>query len=171
MIEQALYGSKQGQGYGFLARSPGILDDWLPDAERLCTGFGEPPAGISCSGCLFAAPLNKQQVAIVQVADQGLDETGRPGSLAFHLLVLPRSLYRELGGDPFLIAEAFPPSWHARGELPSLSWTASPPSPRSVEQLHKVLNVEVSPTLLGSVQVLLDGGRVVFQRPAPDPLP
>jgi hypothetical protein len=107
-------------------------------------------------------------VAVVHVSDRGVDETGRPSSLGFHLLVLPRSLYYHLGGDPFAIAEAFPPSWQARGELPSLSWTAPPPSPRTVEQLRLVLNVDSSPTLLGAVQGLLDGGRVVFERPAPE---
>src|SRR5437660_5958251 len=104
MIEQALYGSQDAGGYRFLARSAGFLDDWLPAAERLCTGFGERPAGVACPACLFALPLDMQHVAVVQVADRGADDAGRPGTLGFYLLILPLAAYTNLGGDPFLIA-------------------------------------------------------------------
>src|SRR6266566_1442206 len=97
-IEQAIYGSQGPGGYRFLARSPGFLDDWLPEAERLCTGFGERPAGASCRGCVFARPFGPGHVAVVQVADQGRDDAGRPGALGFRLLILPRPLYEDLGG-------------------------------------------------------------------------
>ncbi len=116
MIEQAIYGCQDAGGYRFLGRSAGFSDEWLPEAERLCTGFGERPAGVSCPSCVFATPLGTGHVAVVQVADQGADDAGRPGALGFRLLVLPRALYGDLGGDPFRIAEEFPPSWEARGE-------------------------------------------------------
>jgi hypothetical protein len=167
-IEQAIYGSQDGGGYRFLARSGGFLDDWLAEAERLCTGFGERPAGVACPECVFARPLGPRHVAVVQVADQGADDAGRPGALGFRLLVLPRALYAGLGGDPFFIAGQFPPEWRARGELPALEWTAGPPAPRTVEELRKVLDVPNSATLLGGVQALLDGGRLVFERSGPD---
>src|SRR5690349_6644348 len=48
VIEQAVYGSEGAGGYHFLARSSGFRDDWLPEAERLCTAFGERPAGVAC---------------------------------------------------------------------------------------------------------------------------
>ena len=35
------HGSQGAGGYRFLARSPGFRDEWLAEAERLCTGFGE----------------------------------------------------------------------------------------------------------------------------------
>src|SRR5204863_8615879 len=89
-IEQAIYGSQATGGYRFLARSPGFLAEWLPEAERLCTGFGERPAGVACPGCVFAQSFGKRHVAIVQVADQRADDAGRPAARAFHLLVLPR---------------------------------------------------------------------------------
>jgi hypothetical protein len=168
LVEQAIYGSQDAAGYRFLARSPGFRDEWLPEAERLCMGFGERPAGIACPVCLFVQPFGRHHIAIVQVAEQGQDDTGRPGTLGFHLLVLPRTLYLDLGGDPFAIAENLPPPWRARGELPSLPWTAEAPPRRTVNQLAKVLDVPESPTLLGAVQVLLDGGRVAFERPQPD---
>ena len=168
MIEQALYGGQDAGGYRFLARSPGFRDEWLAEAERLCTGFGERPAGVACPGCVLARPFGRQHVAVVQVADQGQDDAGRPGALAFHLLILPRVHYVELGGDPFFIAEHFPPDWQGRGEMPSLTWTAGPAARRDVTMLQKTLNVPQSATLLGGVQILLDGGRLVFERSSPD---
>jgi hypothetical protein len=168
MIEQAIYGGQDAGGYRFLARSAGFHDDWLAEAEQLCVGFGERPAGVACPGCVFARPFGRRHVAIVQAADQGQDDAGRPGALAFYLLIFPRQLYHELGGDPFFLAEQFPPPWQARGELPPLTWTAGPPPARTVEMLQKVLNVPYSATLLGGVQALLDGGRLVFERTAPD---
>ncbi len=168
MIEQAIYGCQGAGGYRFLGRSAGFRDEWLPEAEQLCTGFGERPAGVSCPSCVFAQPLGPRHVAVVQVADQGQDDTGRPGALGFRLLVLPRPLYADLGGDPFLVAAEFPPPWEARGDLPALEWKAGPPPRRTVADLRRVLDVPNSPTLLGGVQALLDGGRLVFERTGPD---
>jgi hypothetical protein len=168
VIQQAVYGSVDAGGYRFLARSPGFGDVWLAEAERLCTSFGERPAGVSCPACVFARPFLAGFVAVVQAADQGSDDAGRPGALAFRILVVPAVLYRDLGGDPFFIADAFPPPWQARGDLPELTWTADPAPPRTVAELRGVIDVPSSPTLLGGVQALLDGGRLAFERPAPD---
>jgi hypothetical protein len=168
VIEQAIYGSQGAGGYRFLARSPGFREEWLGEAERLCTGFGERPAGVSCPGCVFARPFDRDRVAVVQVADQGADDAGRPGALGFRLLVLPKRLYQDVGGDPFLIAERLPPPWPARGELPALEWSAGSAPYRTVAMLQQVLEVPNSATLLGGAQALLDGGRLVFERTAPD---
>ncbi len=163
VIEQAIYGARDSGGPACLARSSGFLDDWRPIAERLCTNFGERPAGVACPGCVFAQPFGDRRVAVVQVADQG--ETG---PLGFRLLILPAALYDRLGGDPFSIADQFSPNWMARGELPALE--APGPAPvRTVEEVQQVLNVPNSATLLGGVQALLEGGRLAFERPAPDP--
>jgi hypothetical protein len=181
-IEQAVYGGHGEGGYRFLARSPGFLDDWLPEAARLCTGFGDRPAGVACPAAVFALPLGKGHVAVVQVADQGADDTGRPGALGFHLVVLPRTAYGWIGGDPFGVAERFPPPWSARGDLPPLTWTAGPLPPRTVAEVQQVLqrpggailfeDSEVkrggSHVLLGGAQALVDGGRLLIERPAPD---
>src|SRR5438105_15628310 len=115
LLEHALYGGQDAGGYRFLAQSPGFREEWLPEAERLCTGFGERPAGVACPRAVFAQPFGKDQVALVQVADQGSDDQGRPGILAFHVVVLPYRLYAFLGGDPFYLAERLPPPWAARG--------------------------------------------------------
>jgi hypothetical protein len=167
-IEQAIYGSQDAGGYRFLARSAGFLDEWLTEAERLCTGFGERPAGVACPSCVFARPFGRRHVAVVQVADRGPDDAGRPGALGFYLLVLPQALYLDVGGDPFFVAEQFPPPWQARGELPALNWTAGAPPARTVAFLQQTLNVPHSATLLGGAQILLDGGQMVFERTSPD---
>ncbi|HXG11313.1 MAG TPA: hypothetical protein VNK04_16280 [Gemmataceae bacterium] len=168
LLEQAVYGSRGAGGYRFRARSPGFRDEWLAEAERLCTGFGDRPAGTACPSCVFARPLGKRHVAIVRAADQGADDTGRPGALAFHLLVLPRDAYAGFGGDPFALADFFPPPWEMADELPTLSLPARPLPPRTVEQVQAVLRRPDSAALLGGAQALVDGGRLVFERPAPD---
>ncbi|MFL5240469.1 MAG: hypothetical protein ACJ8FY_00015 [Gemmataceae bacterium] len=167
-IEQALYGSNAGGGYRFLARSPGFQEEWLAEAERLCMGFGERPPGVVCPLALFVQPFGKKQVAIVRVADQGADDAGRPGALAFHLLVLPAGAYHDLGGDPFDLADRIPVIWHGRRELPSLSLPEDLPVRRTVAQIQTVLQRPDGPNLLGGSQALIDGGRLVFERSAPD---
>ena len=169
-IEQALYGGQGEGGYRFLARSPGVPDDWLPEAQRLCAGFGERPAGVSCPSAVFAQPLTRDRVAVVQVADQpGADDAGRPGVLGFRLLILPADGYARLGGDPFALADRFPPDWEARGELPALAVPAEAPR-RTLAEVRDVLSRhrQMQPTLLGAAQTLVDGGRVAFERSAPD---
>src|SRR5262245_59510444 len=192
-IEQALY-RREGDGEPrLLTRSAGFLDEWQAEAERLCTGFGERPEGVTCPAAVFAQPLGKRHVAVVQVADQGADGAGRPAALGFCLLVLPRDPYTRLLGDPFIVAEKYPAAWDARAELPTLTWPAEPLPPRTVAEVQRVLQrtkgaalredeeprpeaddqeqavkEAESPALLGGVQVLVDGGRVVFERPAPD---
>jgi hypothetical protein len=99
---------------------------------------------------------------------RGADDAGRPGALGFRLLVLPKRLYEGIGGDPFFLAERLPPPWAARGELPALEWEGGAPPPRTVAALQQVLEVPNSATLLGGAQALLDGGRLVFERTAPD---
>jgi hypothetical protein len=167
-IEQAIYGNPEPGGFRFLARSPGFRAEWLSEAERLCTGFGNRPKGIACPTCVFAQPFGPEHVAIVQVADLGTDDAHRPGAIGFRLLVLRRELYEDLTGDPFLIADTFPPRWTDRDVLPVLSWPERAIPQRTVAEVQKVLKNGDSATLLGGVQALIDSGRLVFERPAPD---
>jgi hypothetical protein len=169
VIEQAIYLIQGNDDPRLLARSPGFPDDWLPLAEPLCSGFGKRPAGIACPACLFAQPFGKRQVAVVQVADQGLDNADRPAGLGFRVLILARPDYINLGGDPFVIADQFPVPWAARGALPALLWPAKLPASPTVAHLQEILQrAEEGPNLLGGSQILIDGGRLVFERPAPD---
>jgi hypothetical protein len=160
VIDQALFAANDGGGFTCLGRSPGFSDDWLPRAEELCAGFGARPEGVAFPGSVFASPFGRGHVAVVQVGGQA--------KLAFRFLLLPQKLYADLHGDPFRIADAFPAAWDARGDLASLEWTAGPAPRRTVADIQNVLNVPYSATLLGGVQALLDGGRLVFERTAPD---
>jgi hypothetical protein len=89
------------------------------------------------------------------------------------------------------LAQKLPADWNARGELAVLQLPAEPLPPRTLADVQKVLrrvkasalrededpespdfertaeNSE-SPALLGGVQVLVDGGKLVFARPRGD---
>jgi hypothetical protein len=166
-LEHALY-LRQDGGCTLLARSPGFRDGWLPEGERLCTGLGPRPDGVACPRCVFARPLGRKHVAVVQAADQGQDAEGRPGPLGFHVVVLPAELYAKLGGDPFFLTDRLSPPWSARGPLEPLPCPPPPPGRRPVAEVQQVLQAPNSATLLGGTQALLDGGKLVLERSAPD---
>ncbi len=192
-VEQAVYRRREDEAPALLARSPGFADDWQPAVRDLLTGFGARRAGVACPSAVFAKPLGTEHVAIVQVAD--LESEGRGGlpDLGFRVLVLPRRPYADLLGDPFAVADRFPPDFHPGAPLQALAMPAEPLPPRAVADVQRVLQrVKVhalrededpptleenperavalaeSPALLGGVQVLVDSGRVVFERPGPD---
>src|SRR5689334_6385667 len=104
-IEQAVYRREDGKPPHLIGHSPGFTDAWLPLAEPLVVGFGDRPAGVSCRAAVFARPLGKDRIAIVQVADHG------PTALNFRILALPQLEYIQLLGDPFAVADRFPPVW------------------------------------------------------------
>jgi hypothetical protein len=158
-VEQALADAGP-DGPTIAARSPGFDPAWEPEFLRLCAAFGAPPAGEFLPVCVFARPLARGRVAVVQVAADGT-----PPTLKLHCLALPADLYAAIG-DPFRIAEAFPPPWGERVALPTLAWSDEVPA-RTVSQLQRVLQEDDGPTLLGAAQALVDGGRVVFERPFP----
>jgi hypothetical protein len=147
------------RGVRVVARSEGFDD---AEAERITVLFGSRPAGVACPLAHFACPFGRSHVAVVRVADR-LD-----GSLGFRFLVLARELYRHLG-DPFAIADRYPPpDGVATGPLPALAWPLEILPPRTVAQIQELLKSSDSALLLGGTQVLVDGGRVVVQRTAPD---
>lgn len=131
------------------------------EAERVAVLFGSRPVGVACPLAHFVCPFGRKHVVVTTVADQP------DGSLGFRMLVLSRDLYRYLG-DPFAIADRFPENWSAKGTLPPLEWPPETLPKRRVEQLQEVLKTGDSPLLLGSTQVLVDGGRVLLKRTAPD---
>jgi hypothetical protein len=191
-VEQALFRRPPGEAPTLLSRSPGFADGWLPEAERLVAGFGDRPAGVACPEAVFARPLGAKHVAVVQVADLHAVGGSEP-SLGFRFLVLPLAAYVAYLGDPFAVADRFPPPWQDPGPLAALDMPAEPLPPRTVADVQRVLQrvkahalsedrdppteeeaeqraiaAAESPALLGGVQILVDGGRVVFERPAPD---
>jgi hypothetical protein len=141
-------------------------DDFdLPEAERIAVLFGQRPAGVACPLAHFVTPFGKKHHAVVTVAD-------RPGSgdpLAFRFLLVSRELYSHLG-DPFAVADRYPPDWSASGRLSALEWPMEVLPERTVEQLDGILKAGDVSLLLGGAQALVDGTRVVLQRPSPDEL-
>jgi hypothetical protein len=186
-IEQARFRRVDNDPPLLQARSPGFADDWLPEVERLLIGFGIRVPGLACPAAVFAQPLGVLHVAVVQVSDRG-----DAGALVYHVLMLPRTDYEQYLGDPFAVARRFPAQWEETGPLATLTLTQQPLPPRSVAQVrgvlrrvktaalkededpehadfrHTVENSE-SPALLGGVQVLVEGGKLVFERSRPDP--
>jgi hypothetical protein len=158
-IEQAL-ATAGPTGVTVTARSPGFADDWEPEVERLAAAFGAPAEPL-VAAAVYAGPFGKTHVAVVQAV------APRPPEVRLHVLVLPADLYNGLG-DPFLLAEQFPAPWDARVVLPTLAWTDEVP-PRTVDKVRRVIQEDDSATLLGAAQALVDGGRVVFERPFPAP--
>jgi hypothetical protein len=191
-IEQALYRREGRETPRLVARSADFLDDWLPDAEELIRGFGDPP-GASFGSAIYAHPLGTRHVAVVQVAERALPDAGQKAVVDYHLLVLAQSAYEKFYGDPFVLARLLPPPWDAPDPLPPRRLPAEPLPARTVHEVQQILkrskaaalreDVEptseacqdhsvknaLGPALLGSVQILVDGGRVVFERPASDP--
>ncbi len=113
-----------------------------------------------------------------------------PTGLRFHFLVVDKKTYEHGIRDPFHLAAKVEPTWETT-ELPTIALGADAFSPRTVVQVQSVLkrikpsalkqgedpespkfertieNSE-SPVLLGSAQILVDGGRLVFERPDGD---
>lgn len=133
----------------------------VPEAERIVVLFGPRPPGIACPVAHFACPFGRHQVAVVRVED-------RPGGfLGFRFLLLARELYRHLG-DPFAIADRYPPDWLASGRLPELAWPEERLPERTLEELDAVLKTGDTGLLLPATQVLVDGNRVLLRRDQPD---
>jgi hypothetical protein len=141
-----------------LARTP-ELD--VPEAERIAVLYGPRPAGVACPLAHFACPFGAAHVAVVRVED-------RPGGfLGFRFLILAQELYRYLG-DPFAIADRYPPNWLASGPLRELTWPEELLPERTLEQLDAVLKAGDTGLLLAATQVLVDGNRVLLRRGEPD---
>src|SRR5439155_20882601 len=61
-----------------------------------------------------------------------------------------------------------PSPWGSRDVLTPLTCPEPAAERRTVAEVRKVIDVPNSATLLGGTQALLDGGKVVFERSAPD---
>ncbi len=139
-----------------VGRSAGVSPALEEAALQTAAHYGPPKAA-----ALFVVDLSPSTVAIVRTAVEP--------SLAFHFLVLGRPLY-DLLGDPFQIADRYPPPWAARGDLPGSEWPAEPLPRRTVAQILDAFHAGDMPWLLGGAQSLIDGGRLVFESDTPDEL-
>jgi hypothetical protein len=156
-----------GQAPRLVAKSAEFDEAWVAPLLTLCDGFGDRPSGVACPAAIFAHRLGSARVAVVEVRDAGPD-------LRFDARVLAHRDYVQLGGDPFAIAERFPPADElvTFAALAPLASTTSLDAIRGLLQRTKIAHgtqVADGPTLLGGVQVLVDGGKLVAERSAPDP--
>ncbi|HWE37250.1 MAG TPA: hypothetical protein VG406_11845, partial [Isosphaeraceae bacterium] len=112
-FEQAVYGSFPfwDRGYDLLAHSPGCRPEWLAELKTICQGYGERPLGAAGAGGLFATQLRSGPWLVVGPAEQGLDDRGRPGAVAFHALFVEPRAYRKTGFDPFAFLDQFRRDW------------------------------------------------------------
>src|SRR5438874_1671343 len=128
-IEQVL-AERTPAGVAVVARSPGFAEEWQPEFQQLCEGFGEPPPNTYLPLCVFAQPFARARVAVVQVTAEG-----SPPVVRFHGMILAHKLYETIG-EPFAVAEQFPPPWGERVALPTLAWFDGPPPARTVAQVQ-----------------------------------
>jgi hypothetical protein len=150
-IAQAIY--QDGRP---LVHSDDFDEGWQSEVERIVAGFGLPP-GTSAPECMFAVPFAHRRVAVVSV-------TGR----RFRFLILSRALY-EVIPDPFAIVDQFPPSPEPLTSLSTLEWPEEPLPLRTVAKLDSIFKTGDGPFLLGACQTLVDSGRIMLRRDAPDP--
>ncbi len=123
-IEQAVYGSFPfwERGYAVLGRSAGCRDEWVEAFTSACARFGERPREVSRAEGLFALRMGSGIWMIVGVREQGADDQGRPGALAFHALFVADADYRRCGASPFPFARWHRGDWGPEtGSLPRLS--------------------------------------------------
>ncbi|HVK08107.1 MAG TPA: hypothetical protein VM597_04955 [Gemmataceae bacterium] len=137
-----------------VARSEDFSEEWVAETERIVAAYGQPT---SDREALFTTRFGRKHVAVVAVSGH-----------AFRFLVLSRPLFDAIP-DPFAITERFPASFTARHDLPSLTWPPEPLPRRTVAQLDAVFKGGDGPFLLGACQTLVDSGRIIIRREAPDP--
>lgn len=194
VVERALYRRERGEEPRLLARSGGLAEQLFGPLREILVGFGEPPPGQSAAGALFAQPVGEDCVAVVRVLEGAPGPNGW-AALEFDSLILPVRGYEAFGGDPFGLSRKIPTApKDAISSAPitceAVTLPAEPLAALGVEAVRAVLkrvkahalvenadphspppltveNAE-SPTLLGGVQALVDGGKLAFERPRPD---
>jgi hypothetical protein len=157
-----VYVRRDRNGPRVVARTTGVPFAREEEAVRWAVRFGPRPPGVRCPAAVFAKPLDPSTVVVGQAADLG---DGDDPPLAFRFLFVPREAYP---GDPFALAERFPPNWAASGDVPAVEWEPAWPT-RDAEEIRELLKTGDGPLLLGTTQAVLDGTRVAVARPGPDP--
>ncbi len=197
LIEQATFLLAETPLPKLLGKSPGVLDAWIPELQSVVIDYGTPLHGIRCPEAMFALPFGKRHVVIARVCDD-VETVSEDHPLYYQVLIVRKKVYLYGLPDPFYILDQFPPEWR-KTELPTLEWTFGPLPRRTVSEVQAILkrlksnalledqpvrqqteesereytDEEIAnawgPTFLGGVQILVDGGRLIFQRRAPDP--
>jgi hypothetical protein len=134
-----------------VARSAGVTDEQVDLAEQRAAALGTP-----AGAALAVAPLGSA-VGVFQVR----------GAIT-RVLVFPGPLYRAIG-DPFHIDRTLPFDGTTDSDPPTLVWETGPSPVRKLKDVQAILQTDESAMLLGATQALVEGGRVAFARPGPDP--
>ena len=185
VFEQTLYHRPDRAAPVRVARSAGVVDAWTAEIESLIEAFGDRPGTTRCPLAVFARPIGNAHVAIARVSDFGTSAI--PTGLRFHFLVVDRVNYEMWICDPFLLHERIEPTWEASEPLPKVMIPQEAFRARTLNDVQNVLkrvkpsalkpgenpdapefertaeNSE-SPLLLGAAQILVDGGRLAFER-------
>ena len=159
-FEQAVYGSFPfwDRGYAVLAHSPGCRPEWLERLKAACQRLGEKPAGVGPAGGIFALRLPAGPWMVVGVSDQGADDRGRPGAMAFHALFLRPRDYRKAGCSPFPLAAALRSAWAAEVRTLPAGAIEVPPGEPALSAVEGARPI---------AQVIAAGRRVFLQADAP----
>jgi len=197
-LEQILFRRDRGEPPQLLARSPGFPDELIATLADILVAFGDRPAGTSCPGAIFAQPLGDKHVAVIHVRDTSAGPDGWAGLRFQALALErnhyegfggdPFALARAVPGfwpvvDSPLV-ETDPPRLDAvrlpakplavrdldrvRAVLKRIKAHALPENANPAEPPPLTVDNAESPMLLGGAQVLVDGGRLVFERAKPD---
>jgi hypothetical protein len=165
-VHQALLAVSSSGDPRWLGQSAELPEKLRAFIEQICRSFGGRPAEL-LEEALFAQPLDREWIVVGRVRGLGGDEQHPPEIAGFHLLILHADQYWATTGDPFAVA-ATPVNWEQRGTLPMVT-VPVPPALRTTEQVRSVIRGPDGLMLLGAAQALVDGGRVAFVRPRPDP--
>jgi hypothetical protein len=159
-LEQAIYRADPHGIYRCQCRSPGFSDQADFHAIRLCSGFSGKGRVEMASDSVFAQPVNRDWVMVVQVSGPS-DAESRAAGLRFRFLLVPRKAYRTWLGDPFALADHFPPPWDA-ADLPRLVYRPEVSLDRHVSDIEAVLKRPDPDRLLATTQALVDGARIAL---------
>ena len=166
LLHQALLAGQSSGDPRWLGQSADFPEKLRREIEQICRRFGARPAEL-LDEVLWAEPLEREWIVVARARGLGGDAEHPPEVTGFHFLLLFRDQYWAATGDPFLLAES-QVNWEQRGALPMVTvpW---PPPPRTTDQVREVIHSPDGIMLLGAAQDLVDGGRVAFVRPKPDP--
>ena len=145
--------------------SPSWVTEWQPELQDIVQSFGTRPAGIRCPNAVFSYPISNRRVVCVRVGDLGDDEN-QPIGLGFQLVVMKQAEYDAIGGNPFRMFMDAPIIWLANSALPDFIAAVSM-NMDDLQVLAKAYQRPESAFILGGCQAILDGNRLVIEKPEP----
>ena len=143
-------------GYALLGRSLRCREAWVEAFVEACRRFGEPTRDAEVDGALLCRRLPGGPWMIVGVSDQGTDDRGRPGALAFHAFFLRDRAFHKMGYDPFVVAPRLRRTFSIDDRVqPTVVLEAMPPKADPTSPLPR------------AVALLKQGRRVVIRSSVP----